>query len=165
MFQNLDNVCRNEMAMLKISTLHAGKILETQPLETFWIRSTFTIKHIHKTDIACLKSCWEKKGKTTPVVGRASSIVNKNLMNTLSLLNLNQNGSWSQPFAYDKNSCIICQPPGVPLHKLAYTQTGESMHNLAQKMTDEELLIHLNSFPNAADAVASNVQYYLKCWV
>ena len=86
-------------------------------------------------------------------------------MNTLSLLNLNQISSWSQPFAYDKNSCFICQPPGVPLHKLPSTQTGESMHNLAQKLTDEELLIHLNSFPNAADAVASNVQYYLKCWV
>ena len=62
-FQNLDNVCQNEMAMLKISALHAEKILETQPLETFWIRSTFTIKHILKTDIACLKSCWEKKRK------------------------------------------------------------------------------------------------------
>ena len=52
-----------------------------------------------------------------------------------------------------------------PLHKVAYTLTGESMLNFAHKMNDPGFLIRLNVVPNAADAVANDVQYHLKCWV
>ena len=43
-----------------------------------------------------------------------------------------------------------------PLHKVAYTQTGKSMFNVAQKMNDAGFLIRL---------VANDVQYHLQCWV
>ena len=39
------------------------------------------------------------------------------------------------------------------------------MLNVAQKMNDLEFLIRLNALPNAADAVANDAQYHLKCWV
>ena len=71
----------------------------------------------------------------------------------------------SQSIIYDKNSCIICQQSVGPLHKVAFTQTGESMLNDAQKMNDPGFLIRLNAVSNAADAVANDVQYHLKCWV
>ena len=39
------------------------------------------------------------------------------------------------------------------------------MLRVAQKLTDQSLFIRLDSVPNAADAVANDVQYHLKCWV
>ena len=39
------------------------------------------------------------------------------------------------------------------------------MLNVAQKMNNLGFLISLNAVPNAADAVANDVQYYLKCCV
>ena len=35
------------------------------------------------------------------------------------------------------------------------------MHNVAQKMTDQEVLICLNTVLNAADTVANDVLYHL----
>lgn len=51
---------RNQMAKVRINTLHAGKILEKETPETFWMRCTFTIKHVTNvsliTHIARLKA-------------------------------------------------------------------------------------------------------------
>ena len=66
---------------------------------------------------------------------------------------------------FDKSYCIICQKSGGKLHKVAYISTGSNMVKVAQQLTDQSLFIKLNSVPDAADAVANDVQYHLTCWV
>ena len=39
------------------------------------------------------------------------------------------------------------------------------MLEIAQQLDNQELLLRLNHVPNAADAVANDVQYHLLCWV
>ena len=119
----------------------------------------------NKTDIARLKDRYEKRGNTTPVVGRPLLNPSQEPDNNTVSIEFEPKPLRSQSIIYDKNSCIICQQSGGPLHKVAYTQTGESMLNVAQKINDPGFLIRLNSVPNAADAIANAVQYHLKCWV
>ena len=71
----------------------------------------------------------------------------------------------SSGVAYDKDSCIICQTPAGKLHKVEYMITGEKMLEVARKLSDKGFYLRLNTIPNAADAVANDVSYHLKCWV
>ena len=71
----------------------------------------------------------------------------------------------SNVIAYDKDSCIICQIPTGKLHKVEYMNTGRKMLEVAHKLNDKSFYLHLNTIPNAADAVANDVSYHLKCWV
>ena len=48
---------------------------------------------------------------------------------------------------------------------LCVWKTGESMLNVAWKRTNQRFSIRSNSVWNAADAVANDVHYHLKCWV
>ena len=63
-----------------------------------------------------------------------------------------------------KNPALICQKSGGVLHKVEFKSTGETMLENAQILQEEELLLRLNNVPNAADAVANDVQYHLLCW-
>ena len=63
----------------------------------------------------------------------------------------------------DKNSCIICQIPGRKMHKVEFLQTGQDMLKVAEKLENKSFYLRLNVSPNAADAVANDVRYHLKC--
>ena len=39
------------------------------------------------------------------------------------------------------------------------------MLDLAKNLVDPSLFLCLNTIPNASDAIASDVQYHLTCWV
>ena len=63
----------------------------------------------------------------------------------------------------DKNSCILCQIPGGKMHKVEFLQTGQDMLKVAEKLENKSFYLRLNVSPNAADAVANDVRYHLKC--
>jgi hypothetical protein len=71
--------------------------------------------------------------------------------------------SSSEPFI--KHSCIICQESEGVLHKVQTMRTGQRMLEVSKLLQDQSFFLRLNSVPNAADAVANDVQYHLKCWV
>jgi len=70
----------------------------------------------------------------------------------------------SQSVPYDQNLCIICQTAGGVLRTVAFLETGHSMLHVAEKMEDKGFFLRLNTIPSAADAVANEVKYHLKCW-
>ena len=74
-------------------------------------------------------------------------------------------GRRSSLVPYDKESCIICQTPGGRIHKVEYMRTGGKMLEVAKRLSDKSFYLRLNTIPNAADAVANDVCYHLKCWV
>ena len=78
-----------------------------------------------KTDIARLKDRYEKRGNTTPVVGRPLLNPSQEPDNSTVSIEFEPKPLRSQSIIYDKNSCIVCQQSGGPLHKVVYTQTGE----------------------------------------
>ena len=119
----------------------------------------------NKTDIARLKDRYEKRGNTAPVFGQSLLNPSQEPDNNTVSIEFEPKPLRSQSIIYDKNSCIICQQSGGPLHKVAYAQTCESMLNVAQKMNDPGFLIRLNPVPNAVDVVASDVQCHFKCWI
>jgi len=47
---------------------------------------------------------------------------------------------------------------------VAFLETGHSVLRVAEKMEDKGFFLRLNTIPSAADAVANEVKYYLKCW-
>ena len=61
---------------------------------------------------------------------------------------------------FDKNSCMIYQAPGGK-----FLQTGQKMLKVAEKLEDKSFYLRLNAIRNAADPVANDVRYHLKCWV
>ena len=63
----------------------------------------------------------------------------------------------------DKNSCILCQIPGGKMHKVEFLRTGQDMLKVAEKLENKSFYLRLNVSPNAADAVANDVRYHLKC--
>ena len=110
---------------------------------------------VNKTNISRLKWCCEKLSITMPNLKAKSPEIPSAETKTL-----RSKGSF-----FDKSYCIICQKPGGKLHKVAYISTGSNMVKVAQQLTDQSLFIKLNSVPDAADAVANDVQYHLTCWV
>lgn len=70
----------------------------------------------------------------------------------------------SQSIIYDKNLCIICQESDGDTHKVETTETGKSMHVVANKIKNKDFFLRLNFVPNPEDCVANDVRYYLSCW-
>ena len=51
------------------------------------------------------------------------------------------------------------------MHKVEFLQTGQDMLKVAEKLENKSFYLRLNVSPNAADAVANDVRYHLKCQV
>ena len=99
-----------------------------------------------------------KRGR--PVLSSAELAQNEEPLEELPVRSLRCSG-----VIFEKDKCVICQKEGGQLHKVEYTSTGNSMLEIAQQLDNQELLLRLNHVPNAADAVANDVQYHLLCWV
>ena len=117
----------------------------------------------NKTKISRLKWRREILGITTPMLEAKSPKIP--LPITPEIPSPETKTLRSKGAFFDKSYCIICQKAGGKLHKVAYISTGCNMVKVAQQLTDQSLFIKLNSVPDAADAVANDVQYHLTCWV
>ena len=118
---------------------------------------------INRTNISRLKSRFEKIGIATPIRGRPSLEAKTPeipLPTTPEIPSTETKTLRSKGALFDKSCCIICQKPGGKIHKVAYTSTGCNMVKVAQQLTDQSLFIRLNYVPDAADAVANDVQYH-----
>ena len=44
-------------------------------------------------------------------------------------------------------------------------ETGKLIFSVANKISNKDFLLRLNSIPNPEDGVANDVRYHLPCWV
>ena len=71
----------------------------------------------------------------------------------------------SKSSLYRKELCVICQKEGGKLRKIAVNSTGKRMLDVAKFLSNKDFFLRLNTIPLAADAIANDVEYHLKCWV
>ena len=69
----------------------------------------------------------------------------------------------SQSIQYNKDICIICRSPSGTAHRVETLETGKLMFSSANKISNKDFFLRLNSIPNPEDGVANDVSYHLPC--
>ena len=71
----------------------------------------------------------------------------------------------SQSIQYNKDICIICQSLSGTTPRVETLETGKLMFSVANKISNKDFFLRLNSIPSPENGVANDVRYHLLCWV
>ena len=71
----------------------------------------------------------------------------------------------SQSLQYNKGIRINCQSQSGTTHRVETLETGKLMFPVANKISNKDFFLRLNSIFNTEDGVANDARYYLPCWV
>ena len=64
----------------------------------------------------------------------------------------------SQSIQYNKGICIICQSPSGTTHRVETLEAGKLMFFVANKISNKDFSLRLNSISNPEDGVANDVR-------